>query len=290
MTTIEAVSRLARHHTRKNFSALSVPEVVDAMQALNVAAQELYQRLPPAFRQRTVRLLVPAPRGVSLVAASGGANLGVAVFNPDEVGRSVVSSGDSVRHRVAGPATLADAWLGAAGAHQATVFGDAIAGDGYPFERLVSGPALLLGDGRERILAPMDPIEQERHEPSLLGGIGEPRAYRLEPQGNSQGAEPIILLRLFPLPDRAYRIRYVASFAPPRIHLPDLEAASPLPVPDHYADALIGLAVPHLAGLPGWTVNPASARALRDAALNFIDRNRLPLGSAANRVGTPRGY
>lgn len=290
MTIIEAISRLARHHPRRDFAALTAPEVADAVQALNGGMQELYQLLPPTFRQQVVSVLVPAPRAVSLQATNGTAALGAAVFATDEVGRSVVTSGDTIRHRVAGTDALADAWLGASGTHAATVYGDAVAGAGYPFERIVDAPSLVRDSGGHRVLVPVDPLRHERYLDGLLGGVGEPRAYWLQPMGNAQGAEPIMVLRLCPLPDRAYRLRYTASFGPRLLRYADVDAGGPLPVPDNYAPALLALATTHLATMPGWAVPPSAASAARSLAMDFIHGARVPLSPAVNAVGTPAGF
>ena len=71
MTIVEALSRLARHHPRKDFSALTAPEVGDALQALNAGIQELYQGLTPALRRQTVELNVAAPVSVVVRLVAG---------------------------------------------------------------------------------------------------------------------------------------------------------------------------------------------------------------------------
>lgn len=289
MTIIEAVSRMARHHTRRDYSALTAPELADAVLALNTGMQELYQKLSPEYRQKPVSVLVPAPRVVTISATYGSKALGSAVFTEEEVGRSVMTSADTVRHRAGGVAALADAWLGTTGDHDVTVYGDAVAGDDFPFERMVGAPAILVGEGRERVLVPHQPEPTDMWAGSL-GGVGEPRAYWLESQGNSQGVEPIVVMRLLPLPDRAYRLRYVASLAPRRIRFPDVETGAPLPVPDNFADALIPLALLNLVGVPGWAVDAAAAREAYARAMRFVEMSRVRLDPAPRRVGTPVGY
>lgn len=289
MTIVEAVSRLARHHARRDYSALTVAELADAVQGLNFAMQQLYQQLPVGYRHKTVSMLVPGPRETNIVAFHGATTLQAVAFDEDEFGRTVVTSGDSIRHRVGGTAELADAWLGATGTHPVTIYGDAVAGSEYPLERLVSAPVILSANGEERTLAHYPPNEHGCGD-IALGSVGEPRVYWLQMVGNSQGLEPVMLIRVLPLPDRPYRMRYVASFGPRRIRVADVETGAPLPVPENFADALLALALVHLASLPGWTVDVARAREGAAAALQFIQLSRIPLHAAPNRVGTPRGY
>lgn len=286
MTSVEIIDRLARKHRRLGGSALTVAEVQDALYAINLALQALYQALPVEYREKTVHVLVPAPRAVTLSATNGSATLGASAFTTGEVGRTVVSSGDDIWHRVADEDALAAAWLGSTGSHSATVYGDAVAGDGYPFERMLSAPVLLEGS-RERELVQIRDL-RDTYEPGTR--IGEPRYYWLSPQGNSQGEEPLVLLRVLPIPDRAYRLRYRASFGPRRVKFTDVANAAPLPVPDNYAEALVSMCGIHLASFPGWNIDTRLAAEERATALRFVALNKTTLRASTNQVGTPAGY
>lgn len=287
MTIIEAISRLARRHARKDYSALTAPETRDALGAVNAGLQSLYQAMPVEYRAKTVSVLLDAPRSVDLVATHGSATLGDAAFAvPGELGRTLVTSADTIRHRVAGENLLADAWLGPTGTHSATLYADAVAGADYPFERMLTGPAVLDGDTErtlEQIAEPRDVLA-----PGI--GIGRPARFWIQPLANSQGHAPTFLLRVLPLPDRAYRLRYRAAFAPRLVAYAEIESAAPLPVPDNYAEAFLALCVPHLVGLPGWLPTPAEAEDGAARARRFVALANNPLRPPANQVGTPHGY
>ena len=288
MTIVEALSRISRRYSSRAYSALSAAETQEALEGLNAGMQELYSLLPEGYKIKPLSLSVEAPANETVNATEGSATLTADDFATADIGKTFVSSADPLWHRVAAINAFRDVWLGATGAEAGILYHDFIFGDDYPFVRLVSDPVLL--DGAQA--HPLRLLQQSQIDKQEIAGVtasvGRPRYYWIEQQGTSQGLDPMIAIRLLPVPDRAYRIRVRASYLPRRALFADIAANGVLPIPDSCVEAFIQIVGAHMSGLKGWdAVTPAKAES--DALAGRSIPSRLPphMHLQISRVGTP---
>lgn len=287
MTTVEALSRIANQFSTVGYSGLTAQGQQEALHALNSAMRTAFRLLPDHYKDKPLSLPVQAPASVTIAAVNGSATLSASAFSAEQVGRSVVSVGDDIQHRVAGASALRDAWLGATGSAAATVYHDYVYGTDYPFNRLLDAPALVIGSTETALIE----VNPGKVDALMLRGVGQPRYYWLESGGISQGGEVIAAIRLLPLPDRAYRLRVKASYWPRRIVYADVSANGTLPIPEVAVEAVVNLAGVHTIGVQGWERMAAQSVILhsQNAEAELGALPRYP-GFSRNRVGTPRGW
>lgn len=294
MRIIELIHRTARRARGGDFTQLSLTEKGDVMQAANAALQTVYNILPVYFKQMTVGLLLPAPQTASPICRANSAQLDNAAFTTAMIGRTVIIDGDPAWNQVVATDTLQNPYMGSAGAQTATVYGDAVYSDRYPFDRIIGAPRFA----DQTQLALISRTLMSANTPyagNLSPSFGRPFLWDVQPFGNSQGNNPLLFLRFFPLPDIAYSICVDLAFWPQRLTMTEYESNAVLPVPDQFLDAcLVPLAVRELMTTPVFeTRGPANDRLLLDAATraeNFLALQPGQVGAPANRVLTPVGF
>lgn len=290
MRIVQLLSRVAQRYAQKEYSALTAQQVTQALAGINSGMMEMFRLLPETYRVRPIAIHIEAPVTVSLQAVNGSATLGNTPFTAEQVGRGVVSSGDTIRNQVADTNTLFDVWLGSTGTYSATVYHDYVYSSDYPFERIISNPKLVDGHliSRRRELEQVQPDDVRLQN---LPSVGQPRFFYAEPGGVSQGGEPVIALRLFPLPDRDYRMHFRAAYWPRRVLFADIEGNAVLPIPDQCAEALEQMAGPHLVGVDGWSMmSRAEVESAASMARDFCRSQPRQLSFSQPRVFTPRGF
>lgn len=295
MKIVEAIFSVARRYAGKEYGALTPAQKLDALNGLNSAMMEVFRLLPQSYRVKTLHLYVNAPDAVSLQVTDASNELGNSPFTTDDIGRTVIAQGDAAWHQVGGENLLKDAWIGSTGTVAGTMYDDYIYGEDYPFECLISTPVLI--DAAESIpLCLVNDPSLIMSAPNYYGvnemrSIGRPRYYWTEPGGVSQGGQPVIAIRLRPIPDRAFRIQVKASYWPRRVLWADIEGNPELPIPDVCAESFIQLAGPHLVGIPGWNAMPATeVNTMAVIARDFCAAQPPVLVSPRSRVFTPRGF
>lgn len=302
MTIVQALDRIANRYAGKLYALLSATEKQTAIEALNSAMFEVFRLLPQEYRTKTLHLAVEAPATVSIEAVEGSADLGNTAFTDAQLSRTVVAQGDAIWHQVGDTNALRDVWLGTTGTYAGIVYHDYVYGDDYPFERLLTNPILYDGNAEIALCQVNPEMDTQTYGGGnrMFGGglisntmrsIGKPVYYWIESAGASQGAEPVIAIRLLPLPDRAYRLRIKASYWPRRVLFSDVEGAATLPVPDVCAEALVQIAGPHLSGIPGFTImQPAIVSEMAASAREFATAQPSLLSLPRGRIYTPAGY
>lgn len=293
MTTIELMHRIGRRARGGDFTLLSMTEQVDLLDSANNAIQHIYNALPIYFKEQTVGFLLPLPRDVTFTATQYSNQLSSDVFAPDEFGRSVVLEGDSAWNQVVGPSTMLNPYMGATGVVTGKVYGDAVWSDRYPFDRIIGDPKFSVtnpGVWGTQILRRGQP-DYWRYQQQ----IGRPQTWWIQPLGNSQGNEPLLVLRVAPAPASAYAIDVRLAFWAKRLLLSDLTSASTLPIPDQFLEtALLPLAIRALMNTPIWQSRGAeddkTVKENAADAIAFLKNQPGQVGAPDNRSGTPIGF
>lgn len=293
ITAFQAVSRLARRHAGKGMAELSSAELLAAVEALNGGLVELFRLLPDSYREQDM-VFTGLPRaGVSCQMVEGDAQLAAAAFGTEEAGRTIIfdSGGDGAWHQIAGEDRLRLPWLGTTGTHTATIYPDALTGNGGPVERLLEDPVMVESGGTRRRLRLL--TEQDR-----LGWLGEspkigtPEYYYLQPAGFADAGASVAWLRLWPIPAVSVRLVARAMWWPRRLLVPDVQGgAVALPVPDAATEDFLDLCGVRLAVIPGWQAIPFQAASNAAAAATGRVRSwTSQIFKPSNRVRTPFGW
>lgn len=287
MTTQQLAERLARRLKKGTLTSLSMPTTMDVVEAINSGLQECYELLPAWQRRTTVSLTLPAPVTASLIVAAGSVDLGDegGQFTSAQIGRSVVVAGDPNWNEVQSTAKLLDEYNGTSGTRSATIYGDSASNGLLNFDGLAGHPRLA--DTRETL------IQFNPRAAGRAGEVGVPRYYWIEPAAASLGAVPSIYLRVSPAPDRAYVLRVDMEFRPFVVTLPDLHAATVIPLAEPlFHRALIPLCESNLIRSPEWADDSKARLVLdaADAAREHLSNQRPSPSVPSNRVFTPAGY
>lgn len=295
MTTVQLFHRIGRRARGGDFTKLSMTEQTDIAEAANTAIQELYNAAPSYFKEITEGFLLPAPQAITLAVVQYSNALSSSVFTDAQIGRSVQLDGDPAWNQIVSPDTLLNPYMGETGTVNGTIYGDAVWSTRYPFDRIIGNPTFA---------KPVGPFGAGAGQMARVnsGGIGSwwlqqnigiPAAWWVQMLGNSQGNEPLLVLRFAPAPSIAYSINVRMAYWAKRLTLSDYNAASTITVPDQFLEsALVPLALRAFMSSPTWQIrgdeNRIEARA-QDALLFCRNQYGQP-AVPNNRVATPFGY
>lgn len=293
MTTVEIFHRLGRMTRSGDFTKLSMTEQGDVLQSANAAMQEVYGMLPTVYKELTEGFLLPAPATVTLAVTQNSNVLSSDVFDVSQIGRSVVLDGDANWNQVIAPNRLMNPYLGSSGTVNGMVYGDAVYSTRYPFERIIGNPRFP----NQGSTLTMNPNLRATNDGAgwwiFQQSIGVPLYWWTQALGNSQGNNPMLVLRFSPAPSKAYTVNVRMSYWPKRLVRSDYENATDLPAPDQFLDgALIPIALQAMTMTPIWNekldVNRFNEGAER--ARKFLRERPAQLGGTNNRVYTPIGF
>lgn len=294
MTVPQFLNRVARRSRTGDFTGLALNEKLDVLQAANAALQRLYDALPAYLRETTQGFTLPAPISLSVAATAGSPLVSTGTFAPTQLGCSIVIPGDAQWNQIVGPQNLRNPYTGTTGTQLATVYGDALFSTSYPFDRIIGNPRFS-----DPGSAALIPVEMSRSTGGwnwlFQSTLGRPMTWWPQYMGNSQGANPMMVMRFAPAPDQAYSIHVQLAFWAMRLQLTDEQAATTLTVPDQILDeALIPMAVKRLMLTPIWkSITPADDARCEKAGIDGEAwcRNQVADPAApANRAYTPLGY
>lgn len=286
-------SRIARRSRGGDFTRLSLNGKMDLLEAANTAMQRLYNALPVYFKEMTQGFVLPAPLTVSGIGVTQFANTITGYsFSSSQFGQTVVLDGDSAWNQIIGPNLLLNPYMGSTGTVGGIIYGNALYSTTYPFDRVIGDPRLA-----DQNLNAWNQSGLIRSNDSLYWpfqqSVGQPQTWWPQLFGNSQGNEPIMVLRFAPAPDRAYPVNVRMSFWPKRLTLSDYDANTLLPVPDQFIEAsLIPMCLEEFMASPEW-----ESRKDEEAVLARGQKGeefaRLQPGQIAaphNRIYTPLGF
>lgn len=297
MTTVQLFHRIGRRAIGGDFTRLSMTEQTDIAEAANAALQEVYDLLPTYFKEITEGFLLPAPQAITLAVVQYSSALSSGVFTDAQIGRSVQLDGDPAWNQIVSPDTLLNPYMGETGTVNGTIYGDAVYSTRYPFDRIIGSPTFAkplgpLGSAAGQMVR-VNSGGNGQSNWFLQQNVGIPIAWWTQMLGNSQGNEPLLVLRFAPAPSIAYAIDVRMSYWPKRLTLADYDAASTITVPDQFLEgALIPMALRAFMSSPAWQTRGDEARIQERAeAARLFCKNKYGQPAAPNnRVGTPCGY
>lgn len=291
MKVVWLYSRIARRARTADFTKLSFMEQQDIAEAANAALAQTYNALPTYFKEITEGFTLPAPQAITLAVVNGSSQLSSSVFTDAQIGRSVVLDGDPAWNQVVSTDRLLNAYLGPTGTVNGTLYGDAIYSTRYPFDRVIGNPTFAnpnLGffAGRQ--------IQRSNGAQWLYQQqVGLPISWWPMMLGNSQGNEPLLVLKFSPAPNQQYTIDVRMAYWSKRLTPADYTDNTVIPVPDQFLESvLIPLALQAFMSSPAWLAGPQDGLIVdrANAALAFAKLQLGQVASPNNRVGTPCGY
>lgn len=293
MTVPQLFHRIGRHARTGDFTRLSMSERSDIFQSANSALAKLYNAAPSYFKELTEGFHLPAPISLTLTVVQFSNQLSSSVFTDDQIGRSVVLAGDPAWNQVIGNSTLLNPYMGSSGVVGATLYGDAVYSTRYPFDRIIGNPEFANCSQAPFFRRQLS--KQERPGFPFQQTVGEPRVWWTQTLGNSQGNEPLLVLRFAPAPSIDYSINVRMAYWAKRLLLADYDSASTLPVPDQFLEsALIPIAVRELMSTPAWKSFSDKDDERVDKAgeegLLFVKNQPGQPAAPNNRVYTPIGF
>lgn len=291
MKVVWLYSRIARRSHTGDFTKLSFMEQQDIAEAANAALAQTYNALPTYFKEITEGFTLEAPQAITLSVTNGSAQLSSSVFTDAQIGRSVVLDGDPAWNQVVSTDRLLNAYLGPTGITNGTLYGDAIYSTRYPFDRVIGNPTFanpnlgfFAGRQIQRANEAGWPYAQQ---------VGLPLVWWPVMLGNSQGNEPLLVLKFSPAPNQQYTIDIRMAYWSKRLTPTDYTDNTVIPVPDQFLESvLIPLALQAFMSSPAWLPGPQDGLIV-DRAVAALSFAKLQLGQVAlpnNRVGTPAGF
>jgi hypothetical protein len=291
MKVVWLYSRIARRSRNGDYTKLSFMEQQDVADAANAALTQLYDALPSYFKQMTEGFSLPGPKPITLSVVHNSPELSSSVFTDEQIGRSIVLVGDPNWNQVIATDRLLNPYMGPTGTANGTLYGDAVYSQRYPLDRIVgnptfANPSLGFFTAREliRCNVPGWPWAQQ---------VGMPRSWWTQTLGNSQGNEPLLVLRVSPAPDQEYVINVRSAYWSKRLLPQDYTDNTIIPVPDQFLESiLIPLALQAFMASPAWNPGPDDNRVIEraQAALQMAKNQYAMPGVPNNRIFTPIGY
>lgn len=294
MKVVWLYSRIARRSRTGDFTKLSFMEQQDIAEAANAALMQTYDALPSYFKQIVEGFVLPAPQPITLAVVHGSPDLSSSVFTDAQIGRSVVLEGDPNWNQVIATDRLLNAYLGETGSVNGTLYGDAVWSTRYPFDRIVGNPTFAnrnfgFWSNRQMVKA--------NGGAGGLGAwgqqVGIPQCWWTQTLGNSQGNEPLLVLKFAPAPNQEYAIDVNMAYWSKRLTPQDYTDNTVIPVPDQFLESvLIPLALQAFMSSPAWKAAADDARIEQRAAaaLQLAKNQYGQPGAPNNRVFTPVGF
>lgn len=293
MTTAQLFQRVGRRAGDGDFTKLGLTEQGDVMEACSAAMQRVYHALPQYFKEMPEGFALPAPATVTLAVVQYTNALSSDVFDTSQIGRSIALAGDPQWNQIIGTDKLLNPYMGPTGTVSGTVYGDAIFSQRYPFERIVGNPQFADQSFSPLWSRQILPISTSPSRWLYQKTTGIPQYWWVDYLGNSQGMQPIVVLRFLPAPDRAYAINVRMSYWAKRFTIQDYITASTIPVPDQFLDAaLIPMAIGELMTKPSFKPNNDNDLLLGQvaSAIQFLKEQMSSGATPNNRVFTPIGF
>jgi hypothetical protein len=296
MTVYQLCERIARRSRTGDFTKLALAEQMDVLQAANAALQRAYNALPAYFKEQTQGFTLPAPVTLNNVTVINGSTaMSTGIFSAAQIGQTIQIAGDTQYNQILGTSTLRNPYMGPSGvAATATIYGDAFYSTSYPFDRVIGNPRFTnMG------VIPLTPIEMSKggDEWSYLyqNTIGQPLSWWVQQLGNSQGAQPLLVMKFAPFPDQAYSVKVRLGLWPVRYLITDVQGATTLNVPDQFLEkALIPMAIQEFMTSEQWksidAANDDRCERRGDEGEQFLRLQIADPAAPANKIFTPLGY
>lgn len=269
-------------------------EQSDLINAANTALQQAYNLLPAYYKEITEGFYLPGPLTIALAVTQYSNELPSDVFTDAQLGCSVVVQGDPQWNQVIAPNRLMNPYMGFTGTVDAQVYGDAWYSTRFPFDRVIGNPVFTnpnLGVlSWNTISNAGSPVQPWLYQQS----VGQPSSWWVQMLGNSEGNEPLMVLKFAPSPNQNYSLRIRTSYWPKRITLANVNEAATLVCPDQFLETVfVPLGLRALMSTPVWDASKNDNDTIITAAAAAESFAKLQPGQNAapnNRIGTPRGF
>lgn len=301
MNTIALAQRLARNLNIDDPSNPDADALLDILSAINGGLNEFYRLAPAIYRRTTLSQTLRAPLDVNLTFHAKYSPIVTGTpFQDNWLGCTVRLDGYSMDNTVNGPSVLLDDFLGDTLTMSGKVYFDAfpifaqietVTSDVRISSLASPHQSVMVRDSSSPVRHP-----HRRHELSGFSGvstklIGRPVNYRIEPIASSQGIGAACLIRVHPMPDVDYIVRFEAQIINPRVTFPQMKVAAELPIlPQFCEDILVPLCEGQLSSSPFWNGSKPQAASRAAAAVERIGLLPKDLAVPNNRVGTRRGW
>lgn len=305
MNTKQLAHRILRHCSPRDPSALTLDQRQEVTGAISSGVSKFFRLAPAKLKRTTASFVLPAPVTVSLAVTAGAQTVDAGnPFTQDQRGASLVIDGDANRNEIVSRNGFLNAYQGATGTRSATIYGDAIPIHSRLFERAITDPMLLLGNGA---VEKLDRVQLDhgigRYSLSSFeygwGGdlhLGVPRHYGIQHGGGSHASDLHFLLRVHPQPSTSYVVQFEVEASPETYGADALAGGSvDLPLSDEQIESiLLPLCESEMIHSTLWA--PKNDRAekgileARDQALSLIQLLPRDHGRPVGTVGTPYGW
>lgn len=290
MNTVGLSQRLGSRLAVADTADLPADVAIDVLEAINAALSRVYAVLPDAYKQTTVSATFQSPVSALLTFASVPSRNAVGTPFADRHGCTVVIPGMQPNQALTDSGLL-DLYVGPSLSAAAIIYHDAqMIND--TIERIAGDVWMSYIGGSRKQLTPHDTAKYTENR--YYSEFGEPRHYSIEPLGISQGAEPEMLLRLYPAPVRVCNVRFNAEMAPRRVIFADLIDPAKIPLPTSMIETiLLPVAAGHMAQHSAFWRDPRSIAGTIDAAgaaLAQVSLQPTHFRTQYNTVGAPRGF
>lgn len=300
MTSLGLAQRLLRHLKFKDWGEMPIEAQLEIVDALNVALAIYFAEAPETYRRLNLSYLLAGPQTVTITTTNGSKTVSDTPFANYTRGAMLRIEGDDQWNRIDGDSQLLMPYLGLSGSHTATVYGDVTALGFNEIERVITWPQLNNGS----VLALDESMRERpgrffRDLGDLASGVdydtGCPRWHIFDYLNDLTAGrnEKAGLLRVYPLPDQDYTIRFEAIVAPLHLSLSAINTSVDLPVRNYHAERfLVPLALRELAHGGLWEREDTrrSTQVRGDTAETNLETINHEIGTPANRLGTPKGY
>jgi len=297
MTTVQLAQRLLRYLSVKDIALLSADDALHLLDAINTGIQQFYALAPSIYKQTMLSGILKAEQGVSLYVENGSSVFSGYVATLAVKSYTIVIDGDDVENEIVAANGLLDNYVGTTGTKNAKIYGDCVQLNAV-IDRMIADPVLDTGDvltqkandvftqySQYKRFKSANKVERRR--------VGKPSQYWIDPIGQSQAGDPAFVLRVDTLPDKDYRVRFLAELSPRKVQFMDLSYPAPLGLDDGNIEAyVLPLCADALTDSPLWQL-PESRSVVNSRAsmaLEMINRLSPSIAVPRNRVGTPRGY
>jgi hypothetical protein len=309
MKTTELVRKMIRKLSVNDWGALPLDGRMEIVDCINTGLQKLYTILPSQYRITTISSTLNAPTTLGIDVVKGqnevllSAGPSQVPFTYAQRGSTVVIGDDPLFNEIVSTTSILDAYQGTSGSVTSTIYGDAVPIWDRDIIRMVSDP--ILNDGTR--LARLNDVSQLIiGQQGYLGSInenrmsqrqiGRPQYYTIDLVGHSQSdgsTEPVVILRVDPMPSQLYTIRFEAELSPMRITFSHLQTPVDLPIPDYMVESmLLPICIGELTMSSYWADEKTIPMAEKQAAI-AIDIARRQTSNFAlprNFVRTKPGY
>jgi len=307
MNTIELSRLMGRHLSSGDAGNLSDDAALDVLSAINSGLEDFYRLAPANLRTTEFSSTVRAPEEISLVfSGKYSGQVGSPTFESRKIGCTLRAAGSAIDNKISGPTSVLNDHLSDTLTTTGTIYSDAIAVNArlsqIVSDVMIYGATIPRGAilGRRENRRRLDSRDMESGSLQSFDylrdpqAVGRPISYGIESLGSNQGGEASFLVRLSPMPDLDYIVRFSAELSGAKtITFAMLSDAVDIPIAATHANSiLLPLCEGHLTASPFWA-NAQTKNRIEGRSSAAVDRLRLLPNDFAvpdNSVGTPRGY